>query len=124
MFTLAPQRLPVSLRLIAIVAGALVLWLSLMAARRDWHENLCHHHHPVSACGHNHHGAPDPAGGDTTEAGCVITLFAQGHLLAVLCVLLLLGVSRFCVQLFRFDDRFALPPRVFLLPQSCGPPSV
>ncbi len=91
------QSPPTPMRLTAILAVLLVLALAVCAASPELHERL--HHHPAAA-GH----------AESSEEGCVVTLFAQGLLAGILFVLL------------RFADRGAraadAAPRARSLPDA------
>jgi hypothetical protein len=88
-------------RLTAVLAIMLVLALAVLAASPDLHERLHGHDlHPVTAAGH-------PASADD-EDGCIVTLFAQGIILA----LSLLALA-FTGQVLRLAD---LPASGLILP--------
>jgi hypothetical protein len=90
-------------RFTALLAMLLVLALAVLAASPDLHERLHGHDlHPASASGH-------PAAADD-EDGCVVTLFAQGIILA----LALLALA-FTGQVVRLAD---LPAVDRVLPES------
>jgi len=105
-------------RMAGVLGVALLLMLSVLAARPDWHEAFCHHEAGSHACAHHH----DETGGTGSAEGCVVTLFAQGHVLSALFVVLL-----FLIAAVRAASDF--PTRVFALvsvdyewPHGCGPP--
>ena len=109
-------HIPLRLHRITAVFGVLwMLTLSVLAVRPDWHEAICHHHEHDAA----HAGDGMPCGDDA--AGCVITHFAQGQLLATIAAPLALAVVwRLCAVL-------SLPALVEVsldraLPPGCGPP--
>jgi hypothetical protein len=90
-------------RFTAVLAMLLVLALAVLAASPDLHERLHGHDlHPATAAGH-------PSAADD-EDGCVVTLFAQGIVLA----LALLALA-FTGQLVRLAD---LPAIDRILPES------
>lgn len=109
-------HIPLRLHRLTAVFGVLwMLALVVLAARPDWHEAICHHHEHDAA----HAGDAIPRGDDA--AGCVITHFAQGQLLATIAAPLALAVVwRLCAVL-------SLPALVEVsldraLPPGCGPP--
>jgi hypothetical protein len=103
-------------RLTAVLGVAWVLALGVLAVRPDWHEAVCHHH------GHDVERAGDgiPCGDDA--AGCIITHFAEGQLLATIAAPVLLFATA-----WRLLYVLAVPERVAVsldraLPPGCGPP--
>jgi len=72
-------------RVVATLAVALVLVLAVLAASPELHERL--HGHAMAAAAHPG-GGPSGAGQSADdEDGCVVTLFAQGLILALALVL-------------------------------------
>ncbi|OAM90372.1 hypothetical protein OH491_01295 [Termitidicoccus mucosus] len=118
---------PTTLYRIASVLGvALILMLSVLAVRSDWHELFCHHEAESHACSHREDASPahqhGEAGDIDSAEGCVVTLFAQGHVLAALFFALSLFIA-----IVRIVSGF--PTRVLALvsvdhrwPHGCGPP--
>lgn len=69
-------------RTLASLAAALVLVLSILAASPELHERL-HGHGPGGAGAARHEGVPPGGQAADDEDGCVVTLFAQGLVLAL-----------------------------------------
>ena len=70
-------------RAVAAVAAALVLVLAILASSPELHERL-HGHGPAAAGAAHRDGAPSGARqAADDEDGCVVTLFAQGLVLAL-----------------------------------------
>jgi hypothetical protein len=74
-------RVPALTRLVASLATALVLALTVFAASPELHQWLHGHDSAHPNAGHNDPAAPQPA--DDDDEGCVVTLFAQGLVLAL-----------------------------------------
>jgi len=101
-------------RLIAVLGVAWVLALGVLAVRPDLHEALCHHQ--ATAAGQQKNAEHN--GSD----GCVVTQFAQGHVLpAPVFLPFLAGVFRLVAHV---SERTLEPVAfAFALPPSCGPPA-
>ncbi len=116
-------------RLAAALGVALVLFLSVLAVRPDWHESLCRHEAKATACSHAHHHGPASAQpGGEHEAGsdgeaCVVALFAQGHLLAALFIALLLALVVVAHEWAATGRGLALAAVDVEWPHGCGPPA-
>ncbi len=123
MLPFAHHRLSLPHRFTAMFAVAMVLLLSGLAVRPDWHEKLCQHHDSVSNCAHQH-GHQDTREESSFEETCVISQFARGHVLAVLIFLLLLWLGGVHAQRLLIDESLALRSSHFHLPPGCGPPLV
>lgn len=106
-----------------------MLVLSVLAVRPDWHEALCHHGTEVATCqhSHSHHSAPtgsDSAGTNASADGCVVSLFAQGHLwIALVFALLFLIVRTHPAAVFP-TRMLAIASVDYAWPPVCGPPAV
>ena len=115
MFSTIHLRFARQHRWFAVLGVALVLMLTALAVRPDLHEALCRHH--ATSAQH------DP-GADEDDINCVVTHFANGHLLASFCLLLLvIGFVRASEVLLRENRRVCLSVP-HQLPPGCGPPSV
>jgi hypothetical protein len=108
------HRFPFS-RAVAALGVALMVLLSVLAVRPDLHEALCHHDEETAA-EHN-------AAGKTDAAGCVVTYFALGHVLALVLLLLRIGLVR-GTEFLVWECRLAPVSPDFQLPPGCGPPLV
>lgn len=103
-------------RLTAVLGVVWMLALGGLGVRPDWHEAVCRHRaHDVA---HAHDGVP---GGDEA-AGCVVTHFARGQLLATAAAPVLVVAA-----VWRLLSVLAEPERVAVsldraLPPGCGPP--
>lgn len=110
------SRVPVLTRATALFAAALVLALTVLAASPELHRLLHGHEEgPPQAAGHRQ-------AADDGDDGCVVTLFAQGIVLA-LAVFTLAFAGRI-LRLISFDqcDRvFAVAPAFLLLPSQAPP---
>jgi hypothetical protein len=116
-------RAPLLTQAVASFAAVLVLALTVLAASPDLHR-LLHGHEEAPAnapgSGTSQHGHRQAA--DDGDEGCVVTLFAQGIVLAL--AAFTLAFSGRVLRLIDFDrdDRvFAVAPGFLLLP-SQGPP--
>lgn len=109
-------------RLVASLAVALVLVLTVLAASPELHERL-HGHVPGAAGGAGHAGSHSnglPAGDD--EDGCVVTLFAQGLVLPLsLAVVVLAGQTLRLARIDPFDRVAPAAPRYLRLPTQAPP---
>lgn len=131
-------------RWVAALSVVLMLVLAVLSVRADWHEALCHHAHAPThgvGVGHGHAADPvectdhcaaesaaradadaEPTAADGETESCVIALFAQGHLLAVL-ILFLLGVVVWRHGAFTDVPTLLVPASVDCVwPHACGPP--
>lgn len=105
-------------RATASLAIGLVLALTVFAASPELHERL--HGHHADAAGAVHHGAGVKA--DESDDGCIVTLFAQGVVVA-----LLLASLSFTGQKVRLSDVAHLDrvipdaPRYLRLPTQAPP---
>ncbi len=123
MFSVVTNRSPHLHRLVAMLGVALALALSVFAVRPDAHEWL-HHHDNTPACNHSHSSESHQDNDAGDIEGCVITQFAQGHVLAALIFVSLLLVGRVLVTTFIVDEALVLSTPHFRLPHGCGPPAV
>jgi hypothetical protein len=81
--TLVKKGLPSpAARAVASLAAALVLVLTVLAASPELHESL-HGRGPCGAGAAHHEGVPPGGQAADDEDGCVVTLFAQGLVLAL-----------------------------------------
>jgi len=109
-------------RTIALLATALVLVLTILAASPELHERL-HGLGPGSATAAPHDGSPSSGGKAADgEDGCVVTLFAQGLVLPLaLLVLSFTGRTLRLLDLDLFDRVIPAAPRFLLLPSQAPP---
>jgi|GEM_PF-563840 len=111
---------PAPVRAVASLAAALVLVLTVLAASPDLHDRL-HGHGPRMAPAAHHDEGPTGAG-RAGEDGCVVTLFAQGLVLAL--GLLAPAFTGRALRLlsFGFRDRIEpSAPRYLRLPSQAPP---
>jgi hypothetical protein len=109
-------------RLTAALAVLLVLALTAVSASPELHSRL-HDHSSSPSAAHHEHGAPGQA--EDGDEGCVVTLFAQGLVLALgLVVLFFTGAVRRTAS-FPQARRLALPAPDYLhLPPQAPPVGV
>jgi hypothetical protein len=103
---------------IASLAAILVLVLTVLAASPELHERI-HGHGPSDA---PRHSGPGAGQGQGDEDGCIVTLFAQGIVLAL--ALLALVFADGVLRLFYspgIDRPAAVAPRFLLLPSQAPP---
>ncbi len=110
------------MRAVAVLAAVLVLALAVLAASPELHERLHGHElHPVAA---SHRGAAhnEAAPAPDDEDGCIVSLFAQGVVLALAAVALVQAGRPLSFVGFPHRDRLAPEsPRYLRLPAQ-GPP--
>jgi hypothetical protein len=108
-------------RLTAVLSVALVLALTVLSASPELHERL-HGHHPDGAGVAHQEGVP--ANGTKTDGddGCIVTLFAQGVILALTLVALAFTGQTLRAEPFAVFDR-VIPeaPRYLHLPTQAPP---
>jgi hypothetical protein len=105
MFIRGHSRTTLLARSTASLAVVLVLVLSVLASSPELHERL-HGHQAAAAAAHHGGGVADNAKGDDSDDGCIVTLFAQGVVLA----LSILALA-FTGQTLRLGD-FSLADRI------------
>jgi hypothetical protein len=104
-------------RFTASLAVLLVLALTVLSASPELHERL-HGHHAAAASQHD--GAPAPAADN--DDGCVVTLFAQGLVLALGIIALAFAGRALVRSHFGPFDRIAPEaPRYLHLPKQAPP---
>src|SRR5580658_7012015 len=81
MFLRGHSRTTLLARSTASLAIVLVLALTVLAASPELHERL--HGHQVAAAAHHDGGLANGAKADDSDDGCIVTLFAQGVVLAL-----------------------------------------
>jgi hypothetical protein len=109
-------------RAAASLAVALVLALTVLAASPDLHERL--HGNGPGVAGTSHHDAGRSDGGRAAddEDGCVVTLFAQGIVLALALLVLALAGRTLRLPAFGPGDRVSpAAPRYLRLPTQAPP---
>lgn len=110
-------------RAVAVLASALVLALAVLAASPELHERLHGHGLHTVAAAHPGagHGDAVPAAPDD-EDGCIVSLFAQGVVLALAAVALLRAGLALSHLRFVLRDRVPQgPPRYLRLPAQAPP---
>jgi hypothetical protein len=109
-------------RSVASLGVALVLVLTVLAASPELHERL-HGHGPVAAQPAQHDGGHSPGGQPADdEDGCVVTLFAQGVVLALaLYALAFAGRTLRLLDLDPRDHEIPAAPRYLRLPTQAPP---
>lgn len=90
-------------RLTALLAIGLVLALTVLASSPELHERL-HGHQAETGAAHQE-GIPDHGANADTDDGCVVTLFAQGLVLALALVVLAFAGPVIRSQSFALSDR-------------------
>jgi len=109
-------------RMTAWLATALVLALTVLAASPELHERL-HGHGANSAMAAHHDGNPaDGSKADEADDGCIVTLFAQGVVLALsLVALVFIGRPLPAGSFAVFDGVIPEAPRYLHLPPQAPP---
>jgi|HubBroStandDraft_1064217.scaffolds.fasta_scaffold32538_3 hypothetical protein len=109
-------------RTTASLAIVLVLALTVLAASPELHERL-HGHHSDAAGATRHDGGPaNSAKPDESDDGCVVTLFAQGVVLALSFVALAFaGRTLRLANFAHFDRIIPEAPRYLHLPTQAPP---
>lgn len=113
-----PSRHPSLLsRLTATLGIALVVLLNLLAVWPEAHQYFHQAEHVAAEHSTSDHS---PVGDD--DDGCVVVLFAHGHVLAalILFALLLIGLVR--IGTILPERALTLAAVDYRLPQGCGPP--
>jgi hypothetical protein len=82
MFIRGHSRTTLLARSTASLAIVLVLVLSVLASSPELHERL-HGHQATAAAAHHDGGVASGAKADDSDDGCIVTLFAQGVVLAL-----------------------------------------
>jgi hypothetical protein len=121
MFLRSLSRPTLLARSTASLAIGLVLALTVLAASPELHERL--HGHEAAAAAVHHDGIP-AAGvqADDSDDGCVVTLFAQGVVLALaILALAFTGQTLRIADFADFDRLIPESPRYLHLPPQ-GPP--
>jgi hypothetical protein len=108
-------------RLTALLAIALVMALTVLASSPELHERL-HGHHAGAAGASHDEGVPAQAPKADQDDGCVVTLFAQGVVLALAIVALAFTGVTLRARVFAVFDRI-IPeaPRYLHLPTQAPP---
>ncbi len=108
-------------RLTALLAIALVMALTVLASSPDLHERL-HGHHADAAGAAHPEGVPAQGPMADHDDGCVVTLFAQGVVLALAIVALAFFGATLRARCFAVFDRI-IPeaPRYLHLPTQAPP---
>jgi len=122
MFSLSHSRPSLITRATAALAIGLVLALAVFAANPELHERL-HGHNPDGA-GAVRHGGHLGAGvkADESDDGCIVTLFAQGVVLALsLVALAFTGQTIRPSVLAQLDRVIPDAPRYLRLPTQAPP---
>jgi hypothetical protein len=107
-------------RLIAGLAVVLVMALTVLASSPELHERL--HGHPAAPGVTHQHGVPAQGPKADDDDGCIVTLFAQGVVLALALVALAFTGQTLHAQGFAAFDR-VIPeaPRYLHLPTQAPP---
>jgi hypothetical protein len=109
-------------RLVAFLGTGLVLALTVLAASPELHERLHGHELGAPASAHPDTGLPKPAHAVDDEDGCVVTLFAQGLVLALALVAPAFAGRKIRLADFALADRVAPEaPRYLRLPTQAPP---
>jgi hypothetical protein len=107
-------------RIVALLASALLLALTVLAASPELHERL--HGMPAGSLASQHHqGHADGTGADD-EDGCIVTLFSQGAMIPVALLSLAAVVLARLAPLFAFVDRVVPGSPKYLRQPAQGPP--
>jgi hypothetical protein len=105
----------------AALAIALVLALTVLAASPELHERLHGHHADAAGVAHQD-GVPASGPKADHDDGCVVTLFAQGVVLALaLVALAFTGQTLRSASLALFDRVIPEAPRYLHLPTQAPP---
>jgi hypothetical protein len=121
MFREMHNRPTLPARLIAGLAIVLVMALTVLASSPELHERL--HGHNTAAAGVSHHdGIPVPGSKADDDDGCIVTLFAQGVVLALaLFALAFTGQTLRAQGFVVFDRVIPEAPRYLHLPTQAPP---
>jgi hypothetical protein len=121
MFLRSLSRPTLLARSTASLAIGLVLTLTVLAASPDLHERL--HGHDAAPAVVHHDGIPGSSvQADDSDDGCVVTLFAQGIVLALsILALAFTGQTLLLADFADFDRVIPESPRYLHLPPQ-GPP--
>jgi hypothetical protein len=108
-------------RLTAALAIVLVLVLTVLASSPELHERLHGHHEAALGAAHQD-GVPADAAKPDNDDGCIVTLFAQGIVLALAVVVLAFTGRTLRASSFALFDR-VIPeaPRYLHLPTQAPP---
>jgi len=122
MMRMETGRPSLSTRAVAALAAALVLALAVLAASPELHERL-HGHGPAAAGAAHRDGAPSGARqAADDEDGCVVTLFAQGVVLALAVAVTALWAQAPRSPILLPSDRvIPAAPRYLRLPSQAPP---
>jgi hypothetical protein len=102
----------------ALAGILLILVLTVLAASPDLHERL--HAHDGTAPARAHHAGA--AAADDDDGGCVVTLFAQGVVLALALITLAhAGLVLLLADIAVFDRIFPQAPSYLLQPTQAPP---
>ncbi len=120
MFRLSHSRPSLLARVTASLAVVLVLALTVLAASPELHERL--HGHPAAAAASHEAGPASGLRADESDDGCVVTLFAQGVVLALSLLALAFTGQTIRLSDFAHVDR-VIPdaPRYLRLPAQAPP---
>jgi hypothetical protein len=110
-------------RVVAALAAALLMVLTVLTASPELHERL--HGHPIGPVAASHAGTQHS--GSATQAddedGCVVTLFAQGVVLAFACYVLAAALGALSPVDFAQADRVAPDAPRYLRHPAHAPPA-
>lgn len=121
MFLASHSRPSLLARATASLAIGLVLALTVLAASPDLHERL-HGHHAAAGMALHDGGPAFGTSADDSDDGCIVTLFAQGVVLAL--SLLALAITGQTIRLADFahlDRVIPDAPRYLHLPTQAPP---
>jgi hypothetical protein len=105
----------------AALAIVLVLALTVLASSPELHERL-HGHHPGAASAAHQDGIPADGAKADNDDGCIVTLFAQGVVLALALVALAFTGQRLHAESFELFERVVPEaPRYLHLPTQAPP---
>jgi hypothetical protein len=114
------SRPSLAARMTASLAIVLVLALTVLSASPDLHERL--HGHQAATSAAHHDGIPGGSAADDGDAGCIVTLFAQGVVLALgIVALAFTGQKLRTPALAVFDRVIPEAPHFLHLPTQAPP---
>jgi hypothetical protein len=121
MFLQGHSRPTLLARATASLAAVLVLTLTVLASSPELHERLHGHQAPAAAARHEG-GLAGNAKADDSDDGCIVTLFAQGVVLALSIVgLAFTGQTLRLADFAVFDRVIPEAPRYLHLPPQAPP---
>ncbi|WP_145928680.1 hypothetical protein OH491_01340 [Termitidicoccus mucosus] len=128
------RRHPFWQRLIALTGVTLIIAFSLLAVNSAAHEWVCAHHgntldnelhHACDGYGARHDGesASHTANhADDAAGGCIVTLFANGHVLGLLVALIALAILQPRLEQVFSEKKFVFSRMAHALPPGRAPP--